>query len=45
MQPLFQDDLDNGEIAFTELWRENVIHLERMVATVWELPEKLCVKV
>ena len=41
MQPLFQDDLDKGEITFSELWQENVVHLERMVADVWELPEKL----
>jgi integrase/recombinase XerD len=43
MQP--QDDLDKGEITFAELWQENVIHLECMVATVWELPEKLGVMV
>ena len=41
MQPLYQDDLDKGEITFAELWQENVIHLERMVADVWELPKKL----
>ena len=41
MQPLFQDDLDKGEITFSELWQENVVHLERMVADVWELPKKL----
>jgi integrase/recombinase XerD len=41
MQPLYQDDLDKGEITFAELWQENAIYLERMVATVWELPEKL----
>jgi integrase/recombinase XerD len=45
MQPLYQDDLDKGEITFAELWQENTIHLERMVATVWELPEKLGVMV
>jgi integrase/recombinase XerD len=45
MQPLFQDDLDQGEITFAELWQENAIHLERMVAAVWELPEKLGVMV
>ncbi len=45
MQPLFQDDLDKGEISFAELWQENAIHLERMVAAVWELPEKLGVQV
>jgi integrase/recombinase XerD len=45
MQPLFQDDLDKGEITFTELWQENVVYLERMVADVWELPEKLGVMV
>jgi integrase/recombinase XerD len=45
MQPLYQDDLDKGEITFSELWQENAIHLERMVATVWELPEKLGVMV
>jgi hypothetical protein len=45
MQPMFQDDLDKGEITFVELWQENVIHLERMVAAVWELPEKLGVAV
>ncbi|MGA7937409.1 MAG: site-specific integrase, partial [Kovacikia sp.] len=41
MQPLFQDDLEKGEITFAELWQENAIHLERMVAEVWQLPEKL----
>ena len=45
MQPLFQDDLDKGEITFSELWQENVVHLERMVADVWELPKKLGVMV
>jgi hypothetical protein len=45
MQPLFQDDLDKGEITFAELWQENAIHLERIVADVWELPEKLGVMV
>jgi integrase/recombinase XerD len=45
MQPLYQDDLDRGEITFAELWQENAIHLERMVAEVWELPEKLGVMV
>jgi integrase/recombinase XerD len=45
MQPLFQNDLDKGEITFTELWQENAIHLERMVAEVWELPEKFGVAV
>jgi integrase/recombinase XerD len=45
MQPMFQDDLDKGEITFAELWQENAIHLERIVADVWELPEKLGVMV
>jgi hypothetical protein len=45
MQPLYQDDLDKGEITFAELWQKNAIHLERMVATVSELPEKLGVTV
>ncbi|WP_404783127.1 tyrosine-type recombinase/integrase [Altericista sp. CCNU0014] len=45
MQPLYQDDLDKGEITFAELWQENAIHLERMVAEVWQLPEKLGVLV
>jgi integrase/recombinase XerD len=45
MQPLFQDDLDKGGITFAELWQENAIHLERMVAEVWQLPEKLGVTV
>ena len=45
MQPLYQDDLDKGEITFAELWQENAIHLERMVAEVWELPKKLGVVV
>jgi integrase/recombinase XerD len=45
MQPLFQDDLDKDEISFAELWQENVIYLERMVADVWELPQKLGVAV
>ena len=45
MQPLFQDDLDKAEITFSELWQENVVHLERMVADVWELPKKLGVMV
>jgi integrase/recombinase XerD len=45
MQPLYQDDFDRGEITFSQLWQENAIHLERMVATVWELPEKLGVMV
>jgi integrase/recombinase XerD len=45
MQPLFQDDLEKGEITFAELWQENVIHLERIVADVWELPKKLGVMV
>ncbi|MCG9890114.1 MAG: hypothetical protein MH252_03420, partial [Thermosynechococcaceae cyanobacterium MS004] len=45
MQPLHQDDLDKGEISFAELWQENLIHLERMVAEVWDLPKKLGVKV
>jgi integrase/recombinase XerD len=45
MQPLYQDDLDTGEISFAQLWQENVIHLERIVADVWELPKKLGVVV
>lgn len=45
MQPLYQDDLEKGEITFAELWQENAIHLERMVAEVWELPKKLGVTV
>jgi integrase/recombinase XerD len=45
MQPLYQDDLDKGEITFAELWQENAIHLERIVADVWELPKKLGVAV
>jgi integrase/recombinase XerD len=45
IQPLFQDDLDKGEITFAELWQENAIHLERIVADVWELPKKLGVAV
>jgi integrase/recombinase XerD len=45
MQPLYQDDLDKGEISFAELWQENAIHLERMVVEVWQLPEKLGVTV
>jgi integrase/recombinase XerD len=45
MQPLFQDDLDKGEISFALLWQENVVHLERIVADVWELPKKLGVVV
>jgi integrase/recombinase XerD len=45
MQPLYQDDLDKGEMTFAELWQENAIHLERMVAEVWQLPEKLGVMV
>ena len=45
MQPLYQDDFDKGEITFAELWQENLIHLERIVADVWELPKKLGVTV
>lgn len=45
MQPLYQDDLDQGKITFAELWQENLIHLERMVAEVWDLPNKLGVMV
>jgi integrase/recombinase XerD len=45
MQPLYQDDLEQGEISFALLWQENVIHLERIVADVWELPQKLGVMV
>jgi integrase/recombinase XerD len=45
MQPLHQDDLERGEISFEQLWKENVIHLERIVADVWELPKKLGVVV
>jgi hypothetical protein len=40
MQPLFQDDLDKGEITFAELWQENVQHLERVIADVRDLPRK-----
>jgi integrase/recombinase XerD len=45
MQPLYQDDLEQGEISFDQLWQENMIHLERIVADVWELPKKLGVAV
>jgi integrase/recombinase XerD len=45
MQPLYQDDLEKGEISFAQLWQENVIYLERIVADVWELPKKLGVAV
>ena len=45
MQPLHQEDFEKGEISFEQLWQENVQHLERMVAEVWELPEKLGVTV
>jgi hypothetical protein len=45
MQPMYQDDLENGEISFAQLWQENIIHLERIVADVWELPKKLGVAV
>jgi hypothetical protein len=41
MQPLYQDDFERGEISFAGLWKENAIHLERIVADVWELPKKL----
>jgi integrase/recombinase XerD len=45
MQPLYQDDLDKGEITFSQLWQENMIYLERIVVDVWELPKKLGVMV
>ena len=45
MQPLYQEDFDKGEITFAQLWQENLIHLERIVADVWELPKKLGVTV
>ena len=41
MQPLHQDDLDKGEISFAQMWRENVQHLEQVLADVRELPKKL----
>ncbi len=41
MQPLFQDDLEKEEITFEQLWQENVIHLERIVANVWRIAEKI----
>jgi integrase/recombinase XerD len=45
MQPLYQDDLEQGEISFDQLWQENMIHLEQIVVDVWELPKKLGVAV
>ncbi len=45
MQPLHQDDFDKGEISFAEMWQENEQHLERMLADVRQLPEKLGVAV
>lgn len=45
MQPLHQDDLDKGEITFAQMWQENVQHLERVLADVRQLPEKLGVAV
>ena len=45
MQPLHQDDLDKGEISFAQMWQENVQRLERVLADVRQLPEKLGVAV
>ena len=39
--PLYQDDLDKGEIEFAQLWQENVAYLERMLADARGLPERL----
>ena len=45
MLPLHQDDLDKGEILFAQMWQENVQHLERVLADVRQLPEKLGISV
>ncbi|MCG9891858.1 MAG: hypothetical protein MH252_12365 [Thermosynechococcaceae cyanobacterium MS004] len=45
LQPIHQDDLDQGKTTFAELWQENLIHLERMVADVWDLLKKFGVAV
>ncbi|NJM74907.1 MAG: tyrosine-type recombinase/integrase [Acaryochloridaceae cyanobacterium RU_4_10] len=43
--PLYQDDLDQGEVSFARLWQENIAGLERMLEDVKRLPERLGVAV
>ncbi|NJR57295.1 MAG: tyrosine-type recombinase/integrase, partial [Acaryochloris sp. CRU_2_0] len=43
--PMYQTDLDEDEIGFAQLWQENLLSLERMVADVRGLPERLGVAI
>ena len=42
LEPLYQDDLDNGDVNFYEMWNLNIRHLEDIVADVSNIGLKGC---